>query len=43
VPDVECVRSGGVAIAYQVVGNAPHDVVWIRAVAGRWRVFVVLP
>ena len=29
-PDVEYARSGGVAIAYQVVGDAPHDVVWIR-------------
>jgi hypothetical protein len=30
VPDVEYARSGGVAIAYQVVGDAPQDVVWIR-------------
>jgi class 3 adenylate cyclase len=30
VPDVEYARSGDVAIAYQVVGDAPQDVVWIR-------------
>jgi class 3 adenylate cyclase len=30
VPDVEYARSGGVAIAYQVVGDASQDVVWIR-------------
>jgi hypothetical protein len=30
VPDVEYARSGGVAIAYQVVGHEPRDVVWIR-------------
>src|SRR6266540_6712958 len=30
VPDVEYARSGGVAIAYQVIGDASHDVVWIR-------------
>ncbi len=29
-PDVEYARSGGVAIAYQVIGDASHDVVWIR-------------
>jgi class 3 adenylate cyclase len=30
VPDVEYARSADVAIAYQVVGDAPQDVVWIR-------------
>jgi len=30
IPDVEYARSGGVAIAYQVVGDAPQDVFWIR-------------
>jgi class 3 adenylate cyclase len=30
VPDVEYARSGGVAIAYQVVGDGPQDVFWIR-------------
>jgi class 3 adenylate cyclase len=30
VPDVEYARSGDVAIAYQVVGDGPQDVVWIR-------------
>jgi pimeloyl-ACP methyl ester carboxylesterase len=30
VPDVKYARSGGVAIAYQVVGDASHDVFWIR-------------
>jgi class 3 adenylate cyclase/alpha-beta hydrolase superfamily lysophospholipase len=30
VPEVEYARSGGVAIAYQVVGDAGRDVVWIR-------------
>jgi pimeloyl-ACP methyl ester carboxylesterase len=29
-PDVEYARSGGVAIAYQVVGDGPQDVVWVR-------------
>jgi class 3 adenylate cyclase len=29
-PDVEYARSGGIAIAYQVVGDAPQDVFWIR-------------
>jgi hypothetical protein len=30
IPEVEYARSGGVAIAYQVVGDASQDVVWIR-------------
>jgi hypothetical protein len=29
-PDVEYARSAGVAIAYQVIGDAPRDVVWVR-------------
>ena len=29
-PDVEYARSGDVAIAYQVVGDAAQDVCWIR-------------
>jgi class 3 adenylate cyclase/pimeloyl-ACP methyl ester carboxylesterase len=29
-PDVEYARSGDLAIAYQVVGDAPQDVFWIR-------------
>ena len=30
VPDLEYARSGDVAIAYQVVGDAENDIVWIR-------------
>jgi class 3 adenylate cyclase len=30
VPDIEYARSGDVAIAYQVVGDAEDDIVWIR-------------
>ena len=29
-PDVHYARSGATAIAYQVVGDAPRDVVWVR-------------
>jgi class 3 adenylate cyclase/alpha-beta hydrolase superfamily lysophospholipase len=34
VPDVRYTRSGDVAIAYQVVGEGPVDVVWFRGMAG---------
>ena len=34
VPDVQYTRSGDVAIAYQVVGDGPVDVVWFRGMAG---------
>ncbi|MFY9578194.1 MAG: adenylate/guanylate cyclase domain-containing protein [Gaiellaceae bacterium] len=34
VPDIQYTRSGDVAIAYQVVGNGPVDVVWFRGMAG---------
>jgi class 3 adenylate cyclase/alpha-beta hydrolase superfamily lysophospholipase len=33
-PDVHYARSGDVAIAYQVLGDGPHDVVWFRGMAG---------
>jgi hypothetical protein len=29
-PDIQHTRSGDVAIAYQVVGDGPVDVVWFR-------------
>jgi class 3 adenylate cyclase len=34
VPDVSYARSGDVAIAYQVVGSGPVDLVFVRGVAG---------
>jgi class 3 adenylate cyclase/alpha-beta hydrolase superfamily lysophospholipase len=34
VPDIQYTRSGDVAIAYQVVGDGPVDVVWFRGMAG---------
>jgi class 3 adenylate cyclase len=34
VPDVHYARSGDVAIAYQIVGDGPVDVVWLRGMAG---------
>ena len=34
IPDVQYARSGDVAIAYQVVGDGPVDVVWFRGTAG---------
>jgi class 3 adenylate cyclase/alpha-beta hydrolase superfamily lysophospholipase len=34
VPDVRYTRSGDVAIAYQIVGEGPVDVVWFRGMAG---------
>ena len=34
VPDVQYARSGDVAIAYQVVGDGPVDIVWFRGMAG---------
>ncbi len=34
VPDIQYTRSGDVAIAYQVVGEGPVDVVWFRGMAG---------
>lgn len=34
VPDVQYTRSGDVAIAYQVMGEGPVDVVWFRGMAG---------
>src|SRR2546429_684875 len=34
IPDVRYARSGDVAIAYQVVGDGPVDVVWFRGMAG---------
>jgi class 3 adenylate cyclase/alpha-beta hydrolase superfamily lysophospholipase len=33
-PDIQYARSGDVAIAYQVVGDGPVDVVWFRGMAG---------
>jgi class 3 adenylate cyclase len=33
-PDVAYARSGDVAIAYQVVGSGPIDIVFLRAIAG---------
>jgi class 3 adenylate cyclase/alpha-beta hydrolase superfamily lysophospholipase len=34
VPDIQYTRSGDVAIAYQVVGDGPADIVWFRGMAG---------
>jgi class 3 adenylate cyclase len=34
VPDIQYTRSGDVAIAYQVLGDGPLDVVWFRGMAG---------
>lgn len=34
IPDVRYARSGDVAIAYQVVGDGPVDLVWSRGMAG---------
>jgi hypothetical protein len=34
VPDIQYTCSGDVAIAYQVVGDGPVDVVWFRGMAG---------
>ena len=34
VPDIQYTRSGDVAVAYQVVGEGPVDVVWFRGMAG---------
>jgi class 3 adenylate cyclase/alpha-beta hydrolase superfamily lysophospholipase len=34
VPDIQYVRSGDVAVAYQVLGEGPVDVVWFRGMAG---------
>lgn len=34
VPDVQYTRSGDVAVAYQVVGDGPVDIVWFRGMAG---------
>jgi class 3 adenylate cyclase len=34
VPDIRYTRSGDVAIAYQVLGDGPVDVVWFRGMAG---------
>jgi class 3 adenylate cyclase/alpha-beta hydrolase superfamily lysophospholipase len=34
VPDIQYTRSGDVAIAYQVLGDGPVDVVWFRGMAG---------
>jgi class 3 adenylate cyclase len=34
IPDVRYTRSGDVAIAYQVVGDGPVDLVWFRGMAG---------
>jgi pimeloyl-ACP methyl ester carboxylesterase len=34
VPDIQYARSGDVAVAYQVVGDGPVDVIWFRGMAG---------
>ncbi len=34
VPDVQYARSGDVAVAYQVLGDGPLDIVWFRGMAG---------
>ena len=34
VPDIQYTRSGDVAIAYQVLGEGPVDVIWFRGMAG---------
>jgi class 3 adenylate cyclase len=33
-PEVSYARSGDVAVAYQVVGSGPHDLVFVRGIAG---------
>lgn len=33
-PDVSYARSGEIAIAYQVVGSGPVDIVLVRGIAG---------
>jgi class 3 adenylate cyclase len=33
-PDIQYTRSGDVAIAYQVLGEGPVDVIWFRGMAG---------
>jgi class 3 adenylate cyclase len=33
-PDIQYTRSGDVAIAYQVLGDGPVDVIWFRGMAG---------
>jgi pimeloyl-ACP methyl ester carboxylesterase len=34
VPDIKYARSGDVAIAYQVVGEGPIDIVFVRGIIG---------
>ena len=36
VPDVHYARSGDVAVAYQVVGEGPHDLVFLPFLSGLW-------
>ena len=49
VPEVHYTRSGDVSIAYQVVGDGPMDVVFVRGtlaelkgVPGTWRLHAVV-
>jgi hypothetical protein len=48
IPDVKYARSGDVAIAYQVVGEGPIDLVFVRGVhelkgvPGEWRLYAVI-
>jgi len=41
VPDVSYARSGDVSIAYQVVGDAPIDLVRPKGMPAEWRLFAV--
>src|SRR3954462_3685420 len=34
IPDVHYARSGDIAIAYQIVGDGPPDIIFVRAIAG---------
>jgi hypothetical protein len=34
IPDVQYARSGDVAVAYQVVGDGPTDIVFARGLSG---------
>ena len=34
IPDIQYARAGDVAIAYQVVGDGPTDIVFVRGVSG---------
>lgn len=41
-PDVSYARSGDVAIAYQIVGSGPLDIVFVRGIPDSWHLFALL-